>query len=185
MTAYGGFNRIDFYRNNKIQITPVVSPHLHELQDHLMLFYTGYSRFASDVAQSKVVNFKKNADRLHRLREMVDEAFEKLQNSTTNIVWFGKLLDEAWQLKRKLSDKISNEFIDEVYQCAKHAGAIGGKILGAGGGGFMLLFACPEQHSSVKHALAAIPKLCHIPFAFENRGSHFLFDHNEELALQI
>lgn len=185
LTAHGGFNRIDFYCDGRTQVTPIFSSHLNKLQDHLMLFYTGYSRFASDIAQSKVVNFKKNVTRLYRLREMVDEAFEKLQDSRTDIFWFGELLDEAWQIKSKLSDKVSNASIDEIYRCAKCAGAIGGKILGAGGGGFMLFFVSPDKQLSVKRALSHIPKLCHIPFEFENNGSHFLFDSEKELTLQI
>lgn len=185
LTAHGGFNRIDFHPDESIDVAPVFSSRLTELQDHLMLFYTGYSRFASDVAKSKVVNFKKNAGRLHRLREMVDEATDKLQSQGSDLIWFGKLLDEAWELKRGLSDKISNVAIDNIYQRAKDAGAIGGKILGAGGGGFMLLFVSPDQQTHVKHALSDIPKLCHIPFEFEDHGSHLLFDRERELALQI
>jgi len=185
LTAHGGFNRIDFFPDGAIDVAPVFSSRLTELQDHLMLFYTGYTRFASDVAKSKVVNFKKNASRLHRLREMVDEASEKLQDRTSNIIWFGELLDEAWELKKGLSDKISNDAIDQIYSRAKNAGAIGGKILGAGGGGFMLLFVPPELQPHVKQALSNIPKLCHIPFEFEDHGSHLLFDRERELALQI
>ncbi|CCB89548.1 galactokinase/mevalonate kinase protein [Simkania negevensis Z] len=183
LTAHGGFNRIDFLPDGTIDVAPVFSPLLPKLQNHLMLFYTGHSRFASDVAKSKVVNFKKNASRLHRLREMVDEATDRLQGGEKEILWFGELLDEAWQLKKGLSDKISNDSIDEIYSRAKQAGALGGKILGAGGGGFMLLFAPPELQPQVKSALSNIPKLCHIPFEFEDHGSHFLLDREHDFTL--
>jgi len=183
LTAHGGFNRVDFLPDGTIDVAPVFSSYLPELQKHLMLFYTGHTRFASDVAKSKVVNFKKNASRLHRLREMVDEATDKLQGGEKDITWFGKMLDEAWELKKGLSDKISNDWIDAIYTRAKKAGAIGGKILGAGGGGFMLLFVPPDLQTQVKSALSDTPKLCHIPFEFENHGSHLLLDREHEFAL--
>ncbi|WP_420422359.1 kinase [Simkania sp.] len=183
LTAHGGFNRIDFLPDGTIHVAPVFSSLLPKLQNHLMLFYTGHSRFASDVAKSKVVNFKKNSNSLHRLREMVDEVTARLERGEKKVLWFGELLDEAWQLKKGLSDKISNSEIDEIYAKAKQAGATGGKILGAGGGGFMLLFVSPDLQDQVKSALSGIPKLCHIPFEFENHGSHLLIDREHEFTL--
>jgi D-glycero-alpha-D-manno-heptose-7-phosphate kinase len=185
LTAYGGFNRIDFFQNGEIDVTPIFSPHLQDLENHLMLFYTGYTRFASPIAQSKVVNFKKNHHRLYRLREMVDEALEKLTNPTFDLTWFGELLDEAWMLKRGLSDKISNPTLDHIYEKGKKHGAIGGKLLGAGGGGFMLFFVPPDRQMDLKKGLSSIPKLCPIPFTFETRGTHLLCEQQKLSSLPL
>lgn len=185
LTAHGGFNRIDFSPNGSIDVSPVSSSRLNELQDHLMLFYTGHSRYASDIAKSKVVNFKKNASRLHRMRQMVEESLEILQDPSEDILWFGRLLHESWELKKGLSDKISNDAIDEVYSLAMNSGALGGKILGAGGGGFMLLFVPPYFQFKVEQSLSRVPKLCHIPFKFESDGSHLLLDQEKKLMSHV
>lgn len=182
LTSHGGFNRIDFSKDGGISINPIFSSRFNELQDHLMLFYTGHSRLASDIAKSKVMNFKKNRAALHRLRAMVDESLDILQNKGEEIVSIGTLLNEAWQLKKNLSDKISNGEIDQIYALARQSGAIGGKLLGAGGGGFMLLFVCPENQRKVKQALSSIPKVRHVPFEFENHGSQLITCPEKELA---
>jgi D-glycero-alpha-D-manno-heptose-7-phosphate kinase len=168
--AFGGFNRIEFHQNDTFQVSPIVltKPRLAELQGSLMLFFTGFSRLASDVAKSKINNFCKRQNELHRMREMVDEAVDILQDPQTPIERFGKLLDESWKYKRSLSDKVSTPEIDRIYEEALKAGATGGKILGAGGGGFLLLFAKPELRSTVRDHLR---NLTHVPFEFENSGS--------------
>jgi D-glycero-alpha-D-manno-heptose-7-phosphate kinase len=168
--AYGGFNRIEFQRDGAINVSPVIlrSERQHELQSHLLLCFTGLSRIASEVAKSKIENLDKRKDELNRLRQMVDEATAILQNSNRPIAEFGKLLRESWEYKRRLSDRVSTPEIDQIYQAAMDAGAIGGKILGAGGGGFLLLFAPPERHSKIRERLK---NLVHVPFAFENSGS--------------
>lgn len=168
--AYGGFNRIDFKQNDSFEVSPVILPkeRLGELQNHLMLCFTGFSRYASEIAKSKVDNFKDREIELKRMKSMVDEAMGILQDSRTSIDDFGKLLDEAWQCKRALSDKVSTPQIDGLYEDARRAGASGGKILGAGGGGFLLLFVKPELHAKVRERLK---HLIHVPFRFENSGS--------------
>jgi D-glycero-alpha-D-manno-heptose-7-phosphate kinase len=119
------------------------------------------------VARTVIDNVKGRTAELHAIRQMVDRAMEILTSPSTSIVEFGRLLDEAWARKRRLSDRVSNPAIDQVYDAAKRAGAIGGKLLGAGGGGFMLLFVRPEERARV---LEALGHLIAVPFKFENAG---------------
>lgn len=168
--AFGGFNRIDFFRNGKFDVAPVILPpgRGEELQDHLMLCFTGFSRIASEVAQSKIANLKARETELKCMRQMVDDATALLQDTSVPIEEFGKMLDQSWQYKRSLSDRVSTPEIDHIYSESLRAGAIGGKILGAGGGGFLLLFAKPEKHAQIR---AHLSNLIHVPFKFENSGS--------------
>ncbi len=168
--AFGGFNRIEFHRNDSFDVSPVILPghRRKELRDHLMLFFTGFSRIASEVAKSKIDNLKSREKELKLMRAMVDEALSILQNTNEPIDSFGKLLHISWQYKRSLSDRVSTTEIDSIYQAAIDAGAVGGKILGAGGGGFLLIFAKPEQHATIRDRLS---KLIHVPFDFEDSGS--------------
>jgi len=168
--AYGGFNRIDFHQNDAFDVSPVILSAIRrdELRDHLMLFYTGVSRIADAIAKSKIDNLKNRKTELNRMREMVDEALAILADSRVSIDEFGKLLDLCWKHKRLLSDQVSTSQIDQIYEEALRAGAIGGKILGAGGGGFMLLFAKPERHAAIRERLK---ELVHVNFNFEDLGS--------------
>jgi D-glycero-alpha-D-manno-heptose-7-phosphate kinase len=168
--AHGGFNIIEFTRDDHFIVSPMILPkgRTEELQSHLMLFFTGLSRFASDVAKSKIDNFARKQKELTRMGEMVTEAVILLQGRHSSVVEFGKLLAEAWEYKRSLSDKVSTPEIDEIYEAGRRAGAIGGKLLGAGGGGFLLLLAKPEDQAAVR---AALKKLVHVPFRFESGGS--------------
>lgn len=177
LAAHGGFNRVDFYRDGKFTISPVIADprKMESLQKHCMLFFTGFSRFASEIAKSQVQNMKANTTTLHLMRAMVDEAMEILENPQRDIREFGELLHQAWECKRTLSDKVSTDAIDQIYLKAREAGAIGGKLLGAGGGGFILLFASPEDQEHIKNALS---NLIYIPFAFENQGSRVIFHEN-------
>jgi D-glycero-alpha-D-manno-heptose-7-phosphate kinase len=168
--AFGGFNRIEFHRNDSFDVDPVILPghRREELRDHLMLCFTGFSRIASEVAKSKIDNLKKREKELKLMRAMVDEAIAILQDMSEPIESFGKLIDASWQYKRSLSDRVSTPEIDSIYQAAMDAGAIGGKILGAGGGGFLLIFAKPERQAAIRERLN---KLIHVPFDFEDSGS--------------
>jgi D-glycero-alpha-D-manno-heptose-7-phosphate kinase len=168
--AYGGLNRIDFNRDDSFEVSPIIltGQRRDELRDHLMLCFTGFSRIADEIAKSKIDNMDNREVELQRIREMVDEAIAILADSHVNIDEFGKLLDLSWQYKRSLSDRVSTPEIDQIYEEAKHAGAIGGKILGAGGGGFMLLFAKPEKHAAIRNRLK---NLVHVAFNFDESGS--------------
>ncbi len=168
--AFGGFNRIEFFRDGTYDVSPVILPshRMEDLQSHLMLCFTGFSRTASDVAKSKIDNLNNRKVELQRMHAMVDEAIAMLQNPATPIEEFGHLLHQNWEYKRSLSDRVSTPEIDEIYSAAKRAGAIGGKILGAGGGGFLLLFAKPEKQAQIR---AELKGLVHVPFRFETSGS--------------
>jgi D-glycero-alpha-D-manno-heptose-7-phosphate kinase len=168
--AFGGFNRIEFMRNGTFQVSPIIlaRDRLHELQNHLMLCFTGFSRIASEVARSQIENVKSREVELKRMGEMVDKAIQVLQNTNSAIGEFGELLHQSWLCKRTLSDKVSTPEIDTIYEEAMGAGATGGKILGAGGGGFLLLFVSPKLQSQVRERLK---HLVHVPFKFEDSGS--------------
>lgn len=168
--AFGGLNRIEFRRNNSFDVSPVILPEYRraELRDHLMLCFTGFSRIASEVAKSKIDNLKNRERELKLMHSMVDEALSILRNTNDSIELFGKLLNESWQYKRSLSDRVSTPEIDEIYQAAISAGALGGKLLGAGGGGFLLIFAKPENQAAIRDRLN---NLIHVPFDFEDSGS--------------
>tara|TARA_Y100001934_G_scaffold77857_1_gene96714 strand:- start:481 stop:1470 length:990 start_codon:yes stop_codon:yes gene_type:complete len=167
--AYGGFNLIEFQPNDSFKVTPIkiASQRQTELENHLMLFFTGFSRIASEVAQSKIANLHQRSEQLHRMRAQVDDALSLL-HSTRDIRGFGEMLHQAWLDKRSLSDQVSNDAIDSIYERARTAGAIGGKLLGAGGGGFLTIFADPRNHHAIRQSMDA---LVEVPFSFENTGS--------------
>jgi len=169
--AYGGLNHITFATNGEISVRPVtLSPErVSELNSHLMLFYTGIKRTASDIADSYDLQGQKRLLRI--MRDMVEEGLTIL-NSGRDITSFGELLHEAWEAKQGLSSKVSNKDVDEIYDQARSAGALGGKITGAGGGGFMLLFVPPSKRESVRQKLNG---LIYVPFKFEFSGSQIIF----------
>lgn len=173
LTAHGGFNQVIFHPNGEIALKPMTLPgdRVRELNDHLMLFYTGIRRTASDVARTYVGDMEARAQPLGRIRAMVDQAVDILAGGE-DILRFGELLHEAWQLKRSLSDAVSTEEVDTIYAAARSAGAVGGKLLGAGGGGFMLLFVPPACQEAIHRRLAA---LIHVPIRFEFSGSRVIF----------
>jgi D-glycero-alpha-D-manno-heptose-7-phosphate kinase len=168
--AYGGLNRIDFYNEDSFSVNPVIIPksRLATLESHLLLFFTGFSRFASEVEESKIGNFSNRKVELSRMKEMVPEAINILTDPEKNLMEFGHLMQETWEYKKMLSSKVSSQAIDGIYDEAIKAGAIGGKILGAGGGGFILFFADPQHHPEIKRKLG---HLVHVPFKFEFSGS--------------
>lgn len=167
--SYGGFNRIEFLRNGGFLVNPIIlhKDRLEEFQDNLMLFFTGFSRIASEIAKSKIDNIHQRYAELSRMKEMADEAISILQGDG-ELDEFGELLDMGWQYKKSLSDRVSTLEIDQIYDAAREAGALGGKLLGAGGGGFMLFFVRPENQPRVMERLK---NLIHVPFRFENSGS--------------
>ena len=178
LSAYGGFNFIEFHPNGEITSHPVILPQhrLQELNSHLMLFYTGIKRTASNVAESYVKDLDAKRRQLRIMKDLVHESLSIL-NSNKDMASFGELMHEAWLAKRSLSRSVSNDQVDDLLSKAIAAGAIGGKITGAGGGGFMLLFVPPENHESVKIALCS---LIHVPFRFDSSGSQIVYYQHEE-----
>lgn len=168
-SAFGGFNRVDF--SDKLTVTPVRSGRLKELEDSLMMFFTGFTRKASQIAGEWIERTPVNRPALQAMYEMVAEGINLL-TSGGDLSSFGKLLDESWKLKRTLADRVSSEYIDYLYGSAIDAGASGGKLLGAGGGGFLLLFVEPDKQPSVQRRLS---RLLEVPFKFESLGSEVIF----------
>jgi len=173
--SFGGFNKMEFKggRNN-IEVTPVTvdQKKIRLFQNHLMLFFTGLSRTASEIAEEQIKTIPQKKRELNRMYEMVQEAINILNEDRPSFTRFGKLLHENWEIKRTLSSKITNTRIDEIYKTARRAGAIGGKILGAGGGGFILFFVKPELQHKVK---AKLRQLLYVPFKFEELGSQIIY----------
>ena len=169
--AYGGFNHIKFQKNGEIEVNPVniSSEVMSDLQNNLLLFYTGIQRTAEKIARSYVENIEDRSKILNMMSSMVDQALDRLMNN--DIDGFGNLLDETWKQKRSLSTLVSNPIIDSMYQEAIDNGALGGKLSGAGGGGILLLYVPLEKQKQVKKKLS---KLLHIPFNFETHGSQII-----------
>lgn len=168
--AYGGFNRIHFGPGDSIEVSPIIAPNgrLSHLQDHLALFFTGFSRTASEIAKEQLKVTPTKQQELTSMLELVEEAEKILLDERRPMDDFGRLLHEGWQIKRGLTSKISNSLIDEIYQEGLKAGALGGKLLGAGGGGFMLFYVPPERREELK---AKLNKLLCVPISFSSRGS--------------
>jgi len=171
--AFGGFNKIEFGGVQEATVHPITirEKRLKLLQNHLMIFFTGLSRKASVVAGAQIKNTLKKETELREMMFMVDEAVDIL-NGNGNIDDFGELLNESWKIKRTLSAKITNSFIDEIYETGLKTGALGGKLLGAGAGGFMLFFIKPELQPQLKKKLK---KFLHVPFSFDNSGSRVIY----------
>ncbi len=167
--AFGGLNRIDF-SNNQFKVTPII---IHPdkkrvLNDSLMLFYTGVSRFSSEVQKDTMSNQNEKLAQLKEMLSLVDTAQEILENKHSDLNDFGRLLHHTWQLKRKTGGKITNGSIDVLYERGLKAGALGGKLLGAGGGGFLLFYVEPEKRDNL---LKELDDLMHVPFKFEDEGT--------------
>ncbi|KKW46711.1 MAG: kinase [Candidatus Liptonbacteria bacterium RIFCSPLOWO2_01_FULL_56_20] len=174
--SFGGLNKFTFGGASDIGVQPIVLPdrRLEALQNDLMLVFTGFSRTASEIAEEQIKNSHRKERELRTMHSMVDKAIDILR-SDGDLNDFGKLLHETWILKRGLSGKISNPQIDDIYEAARNAGAIGGKLLGAGGGGFMLLFVTPEKQARVREALK---NYTFVPVKFETEGSQIIYRQN-------
>ena len=175
--SFGGFNKIEFHTDDSFDVIklPVIDKKLKALEKNILLFFTGVSRNATDIAKEQIKEMKKtsNIRSLDNMKDMVEEAekilcFEK----SNNINDFGKLLNESWTLKKSLSKSISNSKIDDIYDIGIKSGALGGKILGAGGGGFIIFYAPNEYHNKI---IESLDQLVNVPFKFENEGANILY----------
>lgn len=176
--AFGGLNRISFNRQNEIDVDPIVISRdkLDQLQDNLLLVFTGFARTAAEVAEAQITVTPKKSKELLIMKDLCDQALDYLLNTNNSFDDFGRLLNEQWQLKRSLTDRISNSTIDHIYDAGIKNGAVGGKLLGAGGGGFMLFYARKEHHANIK---AALNNKLFVPFRFESTGSKIIYFSNE------
>ncbi len=171
--SFGGFNRIDF-EGESYKIKPIIiSPDRKEkLNENLMLFFTGFTRFSADLQKTTQKNLSSKEKQLNEMLQLVDEAQDILENKERNLDDFGRLLDKTWKLKRQIGDEISKPYIDDLYENAIKAGALGGKLLGAGGGGFLLFYVTKDKQESVRNAIS---NLMEVPFNFENDGTRVIY----------
>jgi D-glycero-alpha-D-manno-heptose-7-phosphate kinase len=177
--VFGGLNVIHFAQSGEIAVEPVTIPvaRVNELQDKLLLFYTGSSRVASTIAADVVAGMPARRTELRRMRGMVDDAIAIL-TSDKNLDDFGRLLHEGWMLKRRLSRHVSTPAVDALYQAALDHGAVGGKLLGAGGTGFMLFYVPRDRQRDVIQALSSC---LHVPFRFGKEGSTLVYYNPDDM----
>lgn len=178
LAATGGFNHVRFHQGGGHTVSPVLIPsqRQQDLNDHLMLFYTGIKRTASGVADSYALDLEAHKDQMQLMQALVGQALDIL-NSPRDISAFGALMNTAWQAKRSLSREVSNPLVDGLYGRAIQAGALGGKLMGAGGGGFLVLFVPPDAQVRVREALH---DRIHVPFRFDDTGSQIIAHSREE-----
>lgn len=180
--SFGGFNRISF-SSEGYSVNPVIiaQDRKEQLNKNLMLFFTGFSRFSSDIQMMTQDSLKSKKRQLLEMLQLVNEA-EKVLTSKTDLMEFGRMLDHTWKLKRGISNAISTDSIDGLYNAAIKAGAVGGKLLGAGGGGFLLFYVEEDKQESVKKVLE---KLLYVPFKFENSGTQIIHYTYEDYELKL
>lgn len=172
--SFGGFNKIIFEGNDYVVLPLKISEERKDmLNDRLMLFFTGFTRFSSEIQAASAASRRKCLSELKNIHSLVDEGQRILEDGTADLDDFGRLLGQTWDLKKKTGEKISNSSIDELYDMGIKAGAVGGKLLGAGGGGFLLFYVRPEDQPGV---LKALKKLMYIPFRFESDGTQKIYD---------
>lgn len=179
--SFGGFNKITF-KDNTYDVTPlIISPERKKLlNDNLMMFFTGFTRFSSDVQKANQATPETKAAKIERLKEMlrlVDDAQKVLVDANADLNDFGRLLDHTWKLKRQTGSAVSTSGIDALYDKGIAAGALGGKLLGAGGGGFLVFYVPKEKQAAVHEAMK---DLLYIPFRFENEGTKVIYYEAEE-----
>lgn len=181
--SFGGFNRINFNADGYEVLPVIISPERKkQLNDNLMMFFTGFTRFSSDVQKANSASSAEDKNiRLKKMYELVDEAEEILTDKARDLDDFGRLLDITWRLKRGTGGAVSTGSIDDLYDKGIAAGALGGKLLGAGGGGFLVFYVQPEKQKSVKSAMNG---LMHIPFKFEDGGTRVIHYSPEEFELR-
>jgi len=170
--SYGGLNRIDFHGNG-FNVQPVIIPDNRklDLQNHLLMFFTGIARDSHQIAVTQTNAIKSRTSELLEIKKLVNEA-ENILTSDADIAEFGRLLDFSWKIKRKITNDISSTHVDKIYDRAISAGALGGKLLGAGGGGFMLIFARPDSHNKIIETLS---DLVNVPVVFDDDGAKVIY----------
>lgn len=180
--SFGGLNEIRF-KGDSYEVLPVIvrEERKQNLDNNLMMFFTGFTRFSSDIQKENLCNEKKHLQQLHDMKDIVDEGIKILTDNHRNLDDFGRLLHQTWQLKKSVGKTVSTPIIDELYEKGMKAGALGGKLLGAGGGGFLLFYVTPEKRLAV---MEAMKQLLHIPFHFENGGTRVIYYAAETYPLE-
>lgn len=181
--SYGGMNRINFGADG-YQVIPIImnSERKKQLNQNILMFFTGFTRFSADIQRENARSSRNGRkEQLSEMYGLVDEAEKILTDKRTNLDEFGRLLDHTWKLKRRTGSRVSTEVIDGLYKKGIEAGALGGKLLGAGGGGFLIFYVPLEYHLAVKRAMH---ELLYIPFSFENGGTRILYYSAEEYQLE-
>ncbi len=168
--AYGGFNHITFSQSDNFNVAPIILPKARrdELRQSLMMFFTGFSRYASRVARDQIANVSQRTRQLSGIYGMVNDALAILVDRRRPLRELGELLHASWRLKRELAESVSTPALDEIYEAGRASGAVGGKLLGAGGGGFMLFLVEPEKREQVRERLKG---LIHVPIDFDQDGT--------------
>lgn len=180
--AYGGMNRINF-GSDGFEVTPVIiqKERKEKLNQNLLMFFTGFSRFASEIEKQKVKAIHDKTAALKEMAQLVDVGEKILTDRHGDLDEFGRLLHYTWQLKRGIGGGVTTDELDEIYQRAMKSGAIGGKLLGAGGGGFFIFYTPEEYQPSVKETLS---DLLYVPFSFEDSGTQILYYHPEDYPVE-
>ena len=168
--AFGGMNRIEFNKDGTYDVRPIIihPERKQQLNDNLLMFFTGFTRFSSEVQKTNQLGYNEKIDQLKQMYSLVDEAERILEDNHSNLDDFGRLLDKTWRLKRQTGAAISTNSIDSLYEAGIEAGALGGKLLGAGGGGFLLFYVQPSNKVAVMETMNS---LLYVPFRFEDGGT--------------
>ena len=171
--SYGGMNRIDFNKDGTYDVHPIIihPSRKQQLNENLLMFFTGFTRFSSEMQKANALGYKEKISQLRQMLALVDEAEHILEDGHSDLDDFGRLLDETWKLKRQTGGAITTNTIDTLYNTGIAAGALGGKLLGAGGGGFLVFYVTPEKQEDVK---TAMKELLHVPFRFEDGGTRVI-----------
>lgn len=168
--AFGGMNRIEFNKDGTYDVRPIIihPDRKRHLNDNLLMFFTGFTRFSSDLQKANATGYAEKIKQLQQMYDLVDEAERVLEDKHSDLDDFGRLLDQTWRLKRQTGGAITTESIDGLYEKGIKAGALGGKLLGAGGGGFLVFYVQPDKQNNV---MRAMNNLLYVPFEFENEGT--------------
>lgn len=171
--AFGGMNRIEFNKDGTYDVRPVIihPERKNRLNDNLLMFFTGFTRFSSDMQKANAVGYKEKVKQLQEMYKLVDEAQKILEDKHSDLDDFGRLLDTTWRLKRQTGGAITTNSIDTLYERGINAGALGGKLLGAGGGGFLVFYVQPEKKEAV---IMEMRELLYVPFRFEDGGTQVI-----------
>lgn len=171
--SYGGFNRIEFNKNGTYDVKPIIihPDRKKRLNNNLLMFFTGFTRFSSDLQKANQAGYDEKVKQLQQMYALVDDAEIVLEDKHSDLDDFGRLLDKTWRLKRQTGGAITTNSIDALYEKGIAAGALGGKLLGAGGGGFLVFYVQPEKQAAVKDAMK---DLLYVPFQFEDGGTRVI-----------